>query len=73
MNVYAVRVFQQGIQQGQPLHISARSAEEAINEVEARLGLEPACARIDKETGKMAVTSWHGCEFRARLVRNETP
>ena len=70
MNVYAVCVFQQGIQQGQPLHISARSAEAAMNEVEARLGLEPACTSIDKETGKMAVTGWHGREFRARLVSN---
>jgi len=66
--VYAVRVFQQGIQQGQPLYISARSAEEALNEVEARLGLKPPNASIDKETGKMAVTDWHGREFRAKLV-----
>jgi len=68
MDVYAVRVFQQGIQQGQPLYISARSAEEALNEVEARLGLKPPNASIDKETGKMTVTDWHGREFRAKLV-----
>ena len=69
MNVYAVRVSKQGIQQGRPLYIPARSAQEALNEVEVRLGLKPPHASIDQETGKMTVTDWHGHEFSARLVK----
>ncbi len=56
MNVYVVRVFEQGIQQGRPLYVEARSALEAMNEVETRLGLEPVCATFDRDSGKMIVT-----------------
>jgi hypothetical protein len=68
MYVYAVRVFVQGVQQGGPLFISARSAREAMDEVEVKMGLKPPCITIDKETGKMNITDWHGYEFRARRV-----
>ena len=68
MRLYAVRVFVQGTQQGGLLFVTARSALDAMNEVETRLGLKPPSAYIDKETGKMLVTDWHGYEFKARQV-----
>jgi hypothetical protein len=68
MPIYAVRVFVQGIQQGKPLLISARSAVEAMNEVEARLGLTPPTVSVEQETGRLLVGDWHGYEFRARQV-----
>ncbi len=71
MHLYAVRVFVQGTQQGGPVFVTARSALDAMNEVEARLGLKPPSAYIDKDTGKMLVTDWHGYEFKARQVESE--
>jgi hypothetical protein len=68
MNVYAVRVFSQGTQRGGPLYVTAPSAAEAMNQVEAQLGLKPACFSIDQ--GKMTVVNWHGYEFKARQVQD---
>ena len=69
MPIYAVRIFVQGIQQGTPLLITARSAAEAMNEVEARLGLKPPTISVEQETGRLIVGEWHGDEFRARQVQ----
>jgi len=69
MPIYAVRIFVQGIQQGTPLLITARSAAEAMNEVEARLGLKPPTISVEQETGRLMVGDWHGYEFRARQVQ----
>jgi hypothetical protein len=69
MSVYAVCLLAQGKQQGGAVYVVAPSAEEAMNEVEVRLGLKPPRANIDKETGKMTVTNWHGYEFRARRMQ----
>jgi hypothetical protein len=68
MPIYAIRVFVQGIQQGKPLLVNARSAAEAMDEVEARLGLTPPTVSIEQETGRLLVGDWHGYEFRARQV-----
>ena len=68
MTVYAVRVFKQGVQQGSPLKVEAPAALEAMNEVEARLGLKPPRVSIDKSTGDMTVVGWHGHEFRAKKL-----
>jgi hypothetical protein len=68
MPIYAVRVFVQGIQQGKALLVNARSAAEAMDEVEARLGLTPPTVGIEQETGRLMVGDWHGYEFRARQV-----
>jgi hypothetical protein len=68
MPIYAVRIFVQGIQQGTPLLVTARSAAEAMNEVEARLGLKPPTVGVEQETGRLMVSDWHGYEFRARQV-----
>ena len=68
MNLYAVRVFFQGVQQGGVLYAKAGTALEAMNEVEARLGLRPPRVSIDKSTGDMAVVGWHGHEFKARKL-----
>jgi hypothetical protein len=69
MSVYAVCLLAQGKQQGGALYVVASSAEEAMSDVETRLGLKPPCANINKETGKMTVTNWHGYEFRARRMQ----
>jgi hypothetical protein len=69
MNVYAVRVYVLGIQQGGPLFAEARSASEAMDMVEEQLGLKPPSATIDVKTGKMSVSKWHGRSFRARRIR----
>jgi hypothetical protein len=68
MPIYAVRIFVQGIQQGSPLLITARSAAEAMNEVEARLGLKPPSVGVEQETGRLMAGDWHGYEFRAKQV-----
>jgi len=68
MNLYAVRVFFQGAQKGGVLYAKAGTALEAMNEVEARLGLKPPRVSIDKSTGDMTVVGWHGHEFKARKL-----
>ena len=68
MKLYAVRVFKQGVQQGSPLNVEAPAALEAMNEVEARLGLRPPRVSVDKSTGKLTVTGWHGYCFQARRL-----
>ena len=68
MNLYAVRVFKRGVQEGGELYAKAKTALEAMNEVEARLGLKPPRVSVDKSTGDMLVVGWHGHEFRARIV-----
>jgi hypothetical protein len=68
VNVYAVRVFKQGVQQGSPLNVEAPAALEAMNEVEARLGLKPPRVSVDKSTSELFVTGYHGYEFRARKL-----
>jgi hypothetical protein len=68
-NVYAVRVFEHGVQRGVALRVPARSALEAMNQVESRLGLKPAMVRIDDETGRMTVVDWHGYEFKAKRLQ----
>ena len=68
MKLYAVRVFKQGVQQGSPLKVEAPAALEAMNEVEARLGLKPPRVSVDKSTGELFVTGYHGYEFRAKKL-----
>ena len=68
MKLYAVRVFKHGVQQGSPLKVEAPAVLEAMNEVEARLGLTPPRVSVDKSTGELFVTSYHGYEFRARKL-----
>ena len=68
MNVYAVRVFEQGIRRGRSIYVEAQSAREAIDEIEARLGLKPPSVSVDEDTGKM-VADWHGYEFKARRMQ----
>jgi hypothetical protein len=68
VKLYAVRVFRQGVQQGSPLNVEAPAALEAMNEVEARLGLTPPRVSVDKGTGELFVTGYHSYEFRAKKL-----
>jgi hypothetical protein len=67
MKIYAVRVFKQGTQQGRPINVEAHTALEAMDEVEAHLGLKKPVVSINQSTGKMS-TIWHGFEFQARAL-----
>jgi hypothetical protein len=67
--VFAIRVFKQGKPvSDKPLKAEGKDANEAIDEVEARLGLKPPRVTIDHRTGNMSVTGWHGYEFVARAL-----
>jgi hypothetical protein len=68
VKLYAVRVFKQGVQQRSPLNVEAPAALEAMNEVETRLGLRPPRVSVDKSTGELFVTGYHGHEFRAKKL-----
>jgi hypothetical protein len=66
--VFAIRVFKQGKPvSDKPLKAEGKDANEAIDEIEARLGLKPPRVSIDKD-GKMSVVGWHGYEFVARAL-----
>jgi hypothetical protein len=67
MKIYAVCVFKQGTQQGRPINVEAHTALEAMDEVEARLGLKKPKVSINQSTGTMSAI-WHGFEFRARAL-----
>ena len=68
MAVYAVRVFKQGLPVGDEMYAEGEDANQAMDEVEARLGLEPPKISVDKSTGKLTVIGWHGFEFRAKKL-----
>ena len=69
MTVYAVRVFKQGLPVGDEMYAEGEDANQAMDEIEARLGLKPPCVSIDCDTGKMIVVNWHGYEFRAKRLQ----
>ena len=68
MNLYAVRVFKAGKQEGGVLKAMANTSLEACNAIEGKLGLKPPRVSVDKSTGEMMVVGWHGYEFKAKLL-----
>lgn len=67
--VFAIRVLKQGnLVSSKPLIAEGKDANEAIDVVEARLGLKPPQVSVDHRTGKLSVTGWHGYEFVARAL-----
>ena len=68
MKVYLVRVYKSGLECREPITAEGADASEAIDNAEASMGLKPPRMSIDKSTGKMSVTGWHGFEFVAQAI-----
>ena len=66
MNTYLVRVFESGLQRGRATPVEATSAREAMDKLEAKMGLK--CGVVIHEGKETIYQIFHPYSFTARLV-----